>query len=145
MVKAVPEGYRTVTPYLVVEGAAELLTFMEEALGASKRGEVMTTPDGQIAHGEAVIGDSLVMFADAREEPLKALLHLYVEDCDAMYQKALAAGAESIMEPKDQFYGDRMAGVRDKWGNQWTMSTHVEDVAREEMERRMEELYSGQA
>lgn len=142
MVNPIPDGYSTVTPYLVVEGAQELVTFMQEAFGATLRGEVMTTPDGKIGHGEALIGDSVVMFADAREEPLKALLHLYVEDCDKTYESAIAAGGGSIMEPKEQFYGDRMAGVRDKWGNQWTMSTHVEDVSREEMERRMKELYS---
>ncbi len=144
MVQATPEGYSTVTPYLVVRGAEGLLTFMKSAFGATERGEVMRAPDGSIGHGEVQIGDSVVMFADAPDEPLNSLLHLYVEDCDSVYEKALAAGAESIREPSDQFYGDRMAVVRDKWGNQWSVSTHVEDVSREEMTRRAQEFYQQQ-
>ncbi len=145
MVKAIPDGYQTVTPYLAVKGATELVEFLKEAFGAQPRGDMFIAPDGSIGHGELQIGDSIVMVADAPEQPASAMLHLYVEDCDSVYQKALAAGAESISEPKDQFYGDRNAGVRDRWGNQWYISTHVEDVDREEMRRRSEEFYASQS
>jgi PhnB protein len=137
MVKAIPDGYSTVTPYLLVDGAADLLTFMKSAFGATQRGDVLQGPDGKIGHCEVDIGDSLIMLADAPDEPTKAMLHLYVEDCDATYQKALAAGAESVREPENQFYGDRTAGVRDRWGNQWYVATHVEDISEEEMMRRV--------
>jgi uncharacterized glyoxalase superfamily protein PhnB len=76
-------------------------------------------------------------------EALRAMLVIYVEDCDAVYKTALAAGAESQREPEDQFYGDRTAGVRDKWGNQYYISTHIEDVSEEEMERRVKEQFQG--
>jgi uncharacterized glyoxalase superfamily protein PhnB len=98
-------------------------------------------PDGSIGHGELKIGDSVVMVGEAPDEPVTAMLHLYVEDCDAVYQRALDAGAESLNEPTDQFYGDRSGGVRDKWGNQWYISTHVEDVTPDEMRRRAEKQF----
>ena len=98
----------------------------------------MAGADGAIRHGEVEIGDSRVMLADATNESpaVPAMLHLYVEDVDAVYRAALEAGAESVREPTDQFYGDRMAGVNDAFGNQWWIATHVEDVSAEEMERR---------
>lgn len=146
MVKAIPDGYQTVTPYLAVEGAAGLIEFIKAAFDARPRGEVLTGPDGRIGHGEFYIGDSLVMVGDIPEgEPATAMLHLYVEDCDATYEKALAAGGESIQEPADQFYGDRSAAVRDKWGNQWHLATHVEDVPLEEMGRRAQEYNESQS
>ncbi len=139
MVNPIPENYRTVTPYLIVDGAEELLGFVKNAFGATLRGDdVMRGPDGRIGHAEVEIGDSVIMLSDTPKdgEPTRAMLHLYLEDCDGTYQKALAAGGESIQEPADQFYGDRTAAVRDKWGNQWYMGTHVEDVSDEEMARR---------
>ena len=144
MVQAIPDEYGSVTPYLVVEGADELIGFLQDTFGATIRGgNVMRGPDGKIGHAEVQIGDSIVMLADVPPdgEPTRTMLNFYVEDCDATFQKALAAGAESEREPADQFYGDRSGGVRDKWGNRYYISTHVEDVSPEEMERRVKEQY----
>ncbi len=136
-VKPIPDGYHTVTPYLVVEGAAKLIDFMKQAFGAEERGR-MGPPGGPVMHAEVHIGDSVIMLADAGGEnpPIPAMIHLYVEDADATYQRALQAGATSLREPADQFYGDRSGGVRDAFGNQWWVATHVEDVSPEEMEKR---------
>jgi uncharacterized glyoxalase superfamily protein PhnB len=144
MVTAIPDEYGSVTPYLVVEGAEGLLGFLQNAFGATIRGgDVMRGPDGKIGHAEVEIGDSIVMLADVPPdgEAMRTMLNIYVEDCDATYKSALAAGAESVREPEDQFYGDRNAGVRDKWGNQYYVSTHIEDVSPEEMERRVKEQF----
>lgn len=113
-VKPIPEGYHSVTPYLIVEGAAELLDFLREAFGAEQRVR-MDTPDGSVAHAEVTIGDSVVMLADASEQwPANpGALHLYVEDCDTVYRRALEAGATEIQAPRDEFYGDRSGCVRD--------------------------------
>ena len=144
MVQAIPDAYGSVTPYLVVEGAEELLGFLQNTFGATLRGDdMMRGPDGKIGHAEVEIGDSIVMLSDVPPdgEPMQAMLNVYVEDCDATYEKALAAGAESMRPLEDQFYGDRSGGVRDKWGNQWYISTHIEDVSPEEMERRVKEQF----
>ncbi len=138
MVNAIPEGYHTVTPYLTVRGAAGLIDFVKMALGAEERLR-MPGPDGTVGHAEVMIGDSVVMLADAAEEPRPSTLHLYVEDADATYERALAAGATSEREPRDEFYGDRMAGVRDAYGNIWWFATHREDISDEEMVARAEE------
>jgi len=148
MVNPIPDVYGSVTPYLVVEGAEELMGFLQNAFGATIRGgDVMRGPDGKIGHAEVEIGDSVVMLADVPPdgEVMRAMLVIYVEDCDAVYKKTLAAGAESQREPEDQFYGDRTAGVRDKWGNQYYISTHIEDVSPEEMERRVKEQFQSQS
>ena len=142
MVKPIPDGYSSVTPYLAVRGANELVTFLESAFGGTLRGDVMREPNGDIGHAEMKIGDSVVMIGEAPDEPAQAMLHLYVEDCDSTYKQALEAGGGSISEPTDQFYGDRTAGVRDPSGNQWYISTHVEDVSPDEMQRRARERYS---
>ena len=144
MVNPIPEAYGSVTPYLVVEGAEGLMKFLQDTFGATIRGgDVMRGPDGRIGHAEVEIGDSIVMLADVPPdgEAMRAMLNVYVEDCDATFKKALAAGAESMREPEDQFYGDRTGGIRDKWGNQWYVSTHIEDVSPEEMERRVKEQF----
>ena len=144
MVQAIPDAYGSVTPYLVVEGAEELLGFLQNTFGATIRGDdVLRGPDGKIGHAEVEIGDSIVMLADVPPdgEAMRSMLNLYVEDCDATFKKALAAGAESVRELEDQFYGDRSGGVRDKWGNQWYISTHIEDVSPEEIERRVKEQF----
>lgn len=139
-VKAVPEGYHTVTPYLVVKGAGRVIDFVKQAFDADVQIS-LELPGGVIAHGEATIGDSKVMISEARGdmETGPTSLYLYVGDCDAVYAKAVAAGGESIMEPADMFYGDRHGGVTDPAGNQWWIATHIEDVAAEELEQRMEE------
>ena len=142
----IPEGYNTVTPYLVIEGADEVLEFVKQAFGAEERFR-MDREDGTIGHAEVTIGDSVVMLAEAGGEwtSMPGGLHLYVEDCDATYARALEAGAESVREPEDQFYGDRSGGVRDRAGNLWWITTHVEDVPPEEMERRAQEWAAQQS
>lgn len=143
--KAIPHGYHTVTPYLVVEGADRLLDFLKQAFAAEETFR-MSAADGSISHAEARIGDSVVMMGDAGEQwpPMPAGIHLYVEDCDATYQRALEAGATSLREPADQFYGDRSGGVRDPVGNLWWIATHVEDVPEEELARRAAEAAAEQ-
>lgn len=141
MVKAQPDQYSTVTPYLIVEGASRLIEFMEKAFGATTRMS-MPGPDGSIGHAEVEIGDSVIMLADASSEypAVTGMLHVYVDDCDATHQAALDAGAALSRELKTEFYGDRSGGVKDEWGNTWWITTHVEDVSPEEMERRSKEL-----
>lgn len=136
-VNPIPAEYGTITPYLVVEGASGLIDFAKQTFGAQ---EIMRMPGpgGTIGHAEMRFGDRIVMLADSGpENPARsAALVLYVNDCDATYGKALAAGGVTEMEPEDQFYGDRRAGVQ-AFGVSWWIHTHVEDVSPEEMEKRM--------
>jgi PhnB protein len=140
MPNPVPAGYATVTTYLCVSDAAKLIDFLTQAFNA-KLIFKMDGPGGRIMHAEMTLGDSRIMLA--QPEPGKetnAMIHLYLPEVDAVYKRALAAGATSVREPADQFYGDRSAGVRDQFGNQWYIATHVEDVSQEEMERRMAKM-----
>jgi uncharacterized glyoxalase superfamily protein PhnB len=129
-VKPIPDGYRTVTPYLVVRDVKRLIEFVQQAFGAT---ELMRhlRPDGSVMHAEVQIGDSRVMMGEAppSSPPMPGCVHLYVVDTDALYHLALQAGGTSLREPSNQFYGDRMAGVQDPVGNQWWIATHVEDVS----------------
>lgn len=136
-VKPIPDGYHTVTPYLIVPGVARLIDFLKQAFDA-KEILRMPTSDGRIMHAEVRIGDSVVMMGESGGEvgPMPASIHLYVEDTDATYKRALGAGATSLREPADQFYGDRSAGVKDPSGNRWWIATHQEDLSSEELERR---------
>lgn len=140
MVKPIPDGYHTVTPYLVVDDLKKLLDFAQAAFGARVTHQTVDA-EGVIRHAEFQIGDSKVMVGQSRPEhpSLPAMLYLYVEDTDATYRSAVAAGGTSIMEPADQFYGDRNAGVKDEQGNSWWIATHVEDVEPEELQRRAAE------
>lgn len=137
-VKPIPQGYHSVTPYLSVQGVPKLITFLKQAFGAEER-ERMTTPDGRVSHAEMKIGDSIVMMGEPTGEskPMPSMIYLYLEDTDAAYKRALAAGATSLRAPTDMFYGDRNAAVTDSVGNQWWIATHMEDVPPEEMQRRM--------
>jgi PhnB protein len=139
-VKPVPDGYHAVTPFLVVRGAAAFLEFLRKAFDA-KVTECHRAEDGTVMHAEARIGDSMVMVGE--EQPKSAAtrssLYLYVPDADSVYRSAVAAGAVSVMEPADQFYGDRNAGVTDAFGNQWWIATRVENVPPDEMARRAAE------
>ena len=145
-VNHIPEGYHSVTPYLIVDGAAEAIRFYGEAFGAV---EVLRMPMGEnkLAHAEVKIGDSHVMLADEfpdmghlgphkRGGPTASLM-IYLPDVDAAYAKAIAAGAKEERAPADQFWGDRMGTLLDPFGHRWTLATHVEDVAEDEMQRRM--------
>ncbi len=139
-VDPVPAGHHTVTPYLMVEDAARQIEFMTRAFDAIEMGR-FATPDGRVMHAEVRIGDSVVMLGEAGGEhrPMPSMLHLFVPDTDAVYASAIGAGATSLREPANQFYGDRTGGVVDSQGNQWWISTHVEDVSPDEMARRMRE------
>ncbi|QJD28618.1 VOC family protein [Methylococcus geothermalis] len=143
MAKAIPDGYHTVIPYLVVRGAADLIEFMKKAFDA-KEWERIMRPDGTVGHAEMRIGDSVVMLSEARGEwqPMPGAIYLYVPDADAAYQRALDAGATSISPPANQFYGDRHGGVRDASGNLWWIATHIEDVPAEELKQRAEVFFS---
>ncbi len=138
-VKPIPEGYHVVTPYLVVPGVARLINFLKQAFDATE-GERMESPDGAIAHAEVRIGDSHIMLGEpsAKWPAMPAALYVYVKDVNAAYRRAIEAGATSVMEPANQFYGDRNAGVKDASGNFWWIATHVEDVAPDELKRRAE-------
>ena len=151
-VKAIPEGYHNVTPYLIVDDAAEAIRFYEKALGAT---EIFRLPMGdRIGHAEIRIGDSIVMLSDewpdmgklgpkARGGATSSMM-VYVEDVDAAYARATAAGATAERPPEDQFWGDRMGSLIDPFGHSWSLATHVEDVPEDEMQRRME-AFSKQA
>jgi PhnB protein len=136
-VKPIPDGYHSITPYLTVTGAAKLIDFLKRAFDATET-ERMIRPDGTVHHAELQIGDSKVMLGECAppRQPMPSMLYLYVPDVDTTYGRAIEAGAKSIMEPADQFYGDRHGGVEDSSGNQWFIATHIEDVAPEEMKRR---------
>ena len=148
-VKPIPEGYRNVTPYLIVDEAAKAIDFYRKVFKAKERMR-MPAPGGRIGHAELEIGDSVVMLADENPEmnarsprsvggsPISLLL--YVEDVDATVDRAVAAGAKLKRPVADQFYGDRTGGIEDPFGHQWYLATHVEDVSPEEMRKRSEEL-----
>lgn len=138
-VKPIPEGFHSVTPYMVVRGARELIEFLKQAFGATE-GHRTEQPDGTIMHAQLKIGDSPLMIAEGQGQwkPMPCAIYLYVKDTDATYKQALAAGGKSLMAPADQFYGDRNAGVTDPSGNQWWIATHFEDVSDEEMKKRSE-------
>ena len=128
-VKPIPEGYHTFTPYFVVEGASDFIDFLKKAFGGNEIYR-FPAPGGKIGHAEVRVGDSVLMLADTNPEypPTRIGSYLYVTDVDATYKKAVTEGGQSRREP---------ATVADRWGNTWSIGTHVEDVSPEEMERRM--------
>jgi PhnB protein len=132
-----PSDTQCVIPYLVVPDAEQELTFVKEVFGA-KEVNVFRDTEGRIAHAQVTIGDSVVMMAQANDQwlSLPAAIYIYVPDADEAYNRALAKGAISVMQPADQFYGDRHGGVKNSNGVQWWMATHIEDVSNEELERR---------
>jgi PhnB protein len=140
-VKPIPDGYHTVTPFVIAEGASKLMDFIVRAFGGEITSE-MKSDDGKVMHATVKIGDSLVMVSDAMENfpPMPAMLYVYVEDVDSVYRQALNVQGESLREPTDEFYGDRSAGIKDEWGNQWWIATHQEDPTPEEMKKRQEEM-----
>lgn len=131
-VKAIREGFHTVTPYLIVREADKLVEFVKQAFSGAE--SFRSTGSAGGLHAEVRIGDSMVMIGGGAGdgvwsgEPMPATLYLYMNDIDIVYSHALQAGATSIMEPEDQPYGDRLAGVKDRFGNVWYISTHIEDV-----------------
>lgn len=151
MVKPIPDGYHTITPYLAVKDGRAAIEFYKKALNAQELFS-MPNPDGRIGHAELQIGDSRVMLADEHPEigfrgpqsiggtPL--FLHLYVDDCDAWFNRAVSAGAKVLRPLEDQFYGDRGGQVEDPFGHIWYFSTHKEDVSPEELEARAKKAHS---
>jgi uncharacterized glyoxalase superfamily protein PhnB len=131
-----PEGRHTVTPFLVLRDAGKFLDFAVKAFEATLI-ERFDTPNGDVMHAEIRIGDSVIMIGGAQDKVTNGMLHLYTPDTDASYRRAIEAGAKSIREPADQFYGHRSAGVEDAWGNTWWFAQHIEDVSPEELKRRM--------
>ena len=150
-VKPIPEGYHTLTPYLVVQGAAAAMDFYARAFGATELVR-MADPSGKVGHAEMRIGDSPFMLADEHPEvgavapPATggryATFLIYVPDVDAVFERAIAAGATEVRPIRLQFYGDRSGKLRDPYGHEWTLATHVEDVPPDEMKRRMQERAS---
>lgn len=137
-VKPIPDGYHSVTPFINVKGLAQLIDFLKNAFGAE---EVMRMPGpgGVVIHAEVNIGDSRVMLGEVMQgtPQSSSFFYLYVNDVDAQYRRAVKAGAISQTEPTDQFWGDRMATVKDSFGNTWSLATHREDPTPEEMAKRM--------
>jgi PhnB protein len=150
--KPIPEGYHTLTPYITVNGAKEAIEFYKKAFGAKEIGRI-TMADGTIGHCELAIGDSRIMLAEENKQwgnlsPLTmggttVYLSLYVENVDAVFSRALKAGAKVLgdMEPKDQFHGDRTGGLTDPFGHRWTIITHIEDISFAEMQKRADALF----
>jgi len=150
--KSTPDGYHSVTPYLIVKGAADAIDFYRRAFAATELMR-MPNPNGKIAHAEIRIGDSAIMLADEHPEmghrsPLSlggagVSLMIYVERVDEVFKRAVASGAKELQPVKDQFYGDRSGTLQDPFGHQWTVATHVEDIAPDEMRRRAEKFMPG--
>ena len=152
-VKPIPDGYHSVTPYLIVKGAASAIEFYKKAFGASEIMR-MAGPEDKVQHAEIQIGDSRVMLADECPE-MNVLapqgpgnsgvgICLYVEDVDAIVGRAIDAGAKVQRPLQDQFYGDRSATLEDPFGHVWTIATHIEDVAPDEIQRRMKDMMKQQ-
>jgi len=153
-VNPIPEGYHSVTPYIIVGGAARAIEFYKQAFGATELFR-MDGPDGQVGHAEIKIGDSHIMLADEHPQmgargpqtiggsPVS--LMLYVEDVDATVERAVEAGAKLKRPVADQFYGDRTGGIEDPFGHVWYVATHVEDVPHEELQKRAAAAHQGGA
>lgn len=151
-VKPIPDGYPVVIPYLSVDGADAAIEFYAKVLGATERLR-MPAPGGRIGHAELQLGDSVIMLSDAFPEmgqrTPKELggspvgIAVYVEDVDAVFERAVAAGATAVRPVEDQFYGDRTGSFDDPFGHRWSVSTHVEDVSPDEMARRAAQAMGG--
>lgn len=149
-VTSIPEGFHSVTPYLIIQRAAEALEFYKRAFNAVEMYR-LAAPGGEIGHADIMIGDSHVMLADpCQESPIlnpQALggssvgLHVYVDDVDALFAQALRAGAKEIKPVADQFYGDRTGTLEDPYGHVWFLATHKEDLTPEEINQRAEILF----
>lgn len=152
MAKPIPDEYPRVTPYLIVDGAAAAIDFYCTVLGATQRGESMPAPEGKVGHAELQIGDSVVMLADESPDAgargprtvggTPVMLHVYVEDVDAVFDAAVKAGATLRRAVEDQFYGDRSGQFEDPFGHCWNVATHIEDVAPDEMSERVKAAMS---
>jgi uncharacterized glyoxalase superfamily protein PhnB len=142
-VRAVPKGFTTVTPHLSLKDAQAALAFYKKAFGAKVLGK-MLSPDGKVLHADVQIGDARVFVSDAMmgNEPGTSSLHVYVENADKAWKKAVAAGAQVVMPLDNAFWGDRYGVLADPFGQKWAISSHVEDVAPAEMRKRMKAMFS---
>jgi PhnB protein len=150
-IKPIPNGYHSITPYLAIRGASEAIDFYKQAFGAIEKTR-LEGPNGNVGHAEIEIGDSVIMLADecpdmqflspAKYGGVSVSLHLYVEDCDAVFQRAVTAGANVDQPLSDKFYGDRSGSVIDPFGHRWYISSHKEDVPFEEIQRRAKAMLS---
>ncbi|CAN5545997.1 Dot/Icm type IV secretion system effector PhnB [soil metagenome] len=148
-VKPIPDGYPRVSPYLCVDGAGAAIDFYERVFGATERFR-MPAPDGKVGHAELQVGDSVIMLADEFPEigvrspksvgGTSVIVSIYVEDVDAVFGRALEAGADPLRAVKDEFYGDRTGQFEDPFGHRWSVATHIEDVSPDEMARRAAEM-----
>src|ERR1700678_1292529 len=145
-VKPIPDGYHTVTPYLTLDNPEAAMDFLKRAFDGQET-YAMRDDKGQVQHAEMKVGNSMLMLGRARDQwkSRPGNFYIYVEDVDAVYKRAIAAGGTSLGEPADQFYGDRHGGVTDSEGNNWWIATHIEDVPSEEMDRRAREWHQKQA
>ena len=141
-----PEGCQQVVPYLIIKDPGKTVDFVKQVFGA-KEAHISRDPQGRIMHASMQIGDSMLMMGAAMEQypPQPAIIYLYVPDVDAAYQRAVKAGATSLREVTDQFYGDRSGGVQDANGTQWWIGTHIEEVSNEEIERRAQAAYQARS
>ena len=141
-VKPIPEGFHTITPYVVARDATKVIEFLKRAFGATLAYPPVNRPDGKIMHADLLIGDSHVMIADendyAKATPVS--LYVYVPDVDAVFRKSVDAGGEIVMEPADMFYGDRSGTVKDSSGNSWNIATHKEDIEPAELTKRAQDF-----
>ena len=152
MAKPIPDNYPQVMPYLIVDGASEAIEFYKGVLGATERMR-LGGPDGRVGHAELEIGEAVIMLAD--ENPGMSIegpksvggtpvtIHVYIEDADAAFERAVQAGAKPLRAVEDQFYGDRSGQFEDPYGHRWNVATHVEDISEEEMSRRAAEIGEG--
>jgi len=143
-VKYQPEGMRTVSPYLMVDHVAQLIEFAETVFNGKLKSK-LDRPDGTIMHAEIAVGDSVIMAGEPMDQygSFPASMYIYVQDCDAIYEKAIQNGAVSIMVPTDMKHaGERYGGVKDPFGNIWWIATHIEDLTPEEQEKRIQEMKS---
>jgi PhnB protein len=153
-VKPIPEGYQVLTPYLVCKDAARAIEFYKNVLGATEKMR-MPAPDGKVGHAELQFGSSQLMLADEYPEMgyrgpqafggSPVTLHLYVDDVDTVFKRAISAGAKERQPVENKFYGDRSGTIEDPFGHTWNLSTHIEDVSPEEMEKRMAAMTPQQA
>lgn len=154
MVKPIPDGYPRFTPYLIVDGASAAIDFYTSVLGATERMR-MAAPEDRVGHAELEIGNSVIMLSDESPEMdaraprtvggTPVSLHVYVEAVDAVFDRAVKAGARALRPVEDRFYGDRTGGFEDPFGHRWDVATHVEDVPPNEMEKRAAAAMSDQA
>ena len=142
-VEPVPEGFHTLTPYLIADDAQAVIDFLQKAFGATPVHRPTKRPDGKIMHATLQIGDARVMIGNSSEhaKAAPAMLYVYVANVDEVYATAVKAGGTSFMAPTDMFYGDRFGGVTDSAGNQWCIGTHIEDVAEDELQKRADKMW----